>query len=137
MQALLPLRGAPSIAKQRLTKCLSGSRSNPLVRGRAEPGPAGYSPLPLTTVPCWCADDEKTKAKKKKLQKSYKSKLRFQRMDVAQKQKADAWKSFMTGKGAAGPVLPIGSARQIGGSPWIWAAGPHSWQVAHGKAVDT
>ena len=41
-----------------------------------------------------CSDDEKTKTKKRKLMKSYKSKQRFQQMDVVQKQKADAWKNF-------------------------------------------
>lgn len=47
------------------------------------------------------ADDEKTQVKKKKLIKSYKSKQRFQRMDLVQKQKADAWRSFVSGKGNA------------------------------------
>lgn len=46
------------------------------------------------------ADDEKTKQKKKKLVKSFKSKQRFQQMDTEQKHKADAWKSFIGGKGA-------------------------------------
>ena len=43
-------------------------------------------------------DDEKTKARKRKLIKSFKSKQRFQMMDIAQKEKADAWKSFVQGK---------------------------------------
>lgn len=39
-------------------------------------------------------DDEKTKQKKRKMQKSYKSKLRFQKMDQESKAKADSWKNF-------------------------------------------
>ncbi|PNH12932.1 Survival of motor neuron-related-splicing factor 30 [Tetrabaena socialis] len=45
-------------------------------------------------------DDEKTKARKKKLIKSIKSKQRFQKMDVAQAKKQDNWQSFLKGKGA-------------------------------------
>ncbi|GAB4813628.1 hypothetical protein N2152v2_000674 [Parachlorella kessleri] len=45
-------------------------------------------------------DDEKTKQKKKKLQKSYKSKLRFHKMDQATKGKAEAWRNFVSGKGS-------------------------------------
>ena len=44
-------------------------------------------------------DDEKTKARKRKLLKSAKSKLRFQQMDMVQKDKQDNWQSFMHGKG--------------------------------------
>ncbi len=40
------------------------------------------------------------RARKKKLLKSYKSKIRFQNMDMAQKQKQDSWQSFLKGKGA-------------------------------------
>ena len=46
---------------------------------------------------CCNVDDEKTKARKRKLIKSFKSKQRFQMMDLAQKEKADAWKSFVQG----------------------------------------
>lgn len=49
---------------------------------------------------CFAADDEKTKVKKKRLQKSFKSKQRFAKMDLEQKSKADAWKTFAAGKGA-------------------------------------
>lgn len=44
-------------------------------------------------------DDEKTKQKKRKLAKAYKSKARFARLDQQQKEKADAWKRFLAGKG--------------------------------------
>ncbi len=43
-------------------------------------------------------DDEKTVQRKKKLIKSYKSKARFQEMDMAQKAKKDNWQSFLSGK---------------------------------------
>jgi survival of motor neuron-related-splicing factor 30 len=42
-------------------------------------------------------DDPKTIERKKKLIKSYKSKIRFQNMDLATKQKQDNWKSFISG----------------------------------------
>ena len=52
--------------------------------------------------PAWMqikpSDDEKTKVKKKKLLKSFKSKQRFQKMDEAQKKKADDWKNFLSSK---------------------------------------
>lgn len=38
-------------------------------------------------------------ARKKKLLKSYKSKKRFQNMDIQQKQRADNWQQFLKGKG--------------------------------------
>jgi survival of motor neuron-related-splicing factor 30 len=41
-------------------------------------------------------DDDKTRLRKRKLIKSFKSKQRFSQMDAAQKQKADAWKSFVS-----------------------------------------
>ena len=44
-------------------------------------------------------DDERTRQKKRKLAKAWKSKARFVRLDVQQKEKADAWKSFLAGKG--------------------------------------
>lgn len=45
-------------------------------------------------------DDEKTKARKKKLQKSFKSKQRFQEMDQQTQRKAQSWQDFKSGKGA-------------------------------------
>ncbi|RMZ52956.1 hypothetical protein APUTEX25_001075, partial [Auxenochlorella protothecoides] len=58
----------------------------------------------LEEMPAWLQikpeDDEKVKAKKKKLQKSYKSKQRFARMDVQTKEKANSWKNFVSGKGS-------------------------------------
>ena len=44
-------------------------------------------------------DNERTKLKKKKLLKSFKSKQRFLKMDLEQKKKADSWKSFISAKG--------------------------------------
>ena len=44
-------------------------------------------------------DDEKTKAKKRKLAKAWKSKARFAKLDATTKQKADNWKRFLAGKG--------------------------------------
>lgn len=43
-------------------------------------------------------DDEKTKAKKRKLAKAYKSKARFAKLDLQSKEKAEAWKRFTSGK---------------------------------------
>jgi Flp pilus assembly protein TadB len=45
-------------------------------------------------------DDDKTVARKKKLMKSYKSKIRFQQMDIQQKEKQSNWQSFLKGKGS-------------------------------------
>jgi len=47
----------------------------------------------------YLTDNERTKLKKKKLLKSFKSKQRFQKMDLEQKKKADNWKSFISAKG--------------------------------------
>ncbi|WIA16543.1 hypothetical protein OEZ85_013217 [Tetradesmus obliquus] len=44
-------------------------------------------------------DDEKTVARKKKLLKSFKSKRRFQEMDIKQKEHQSNWQSFLKGKG--------------------------------------
>ena len=41
-------------------------------------------------------DDEKTRMRKRKLIKSFKSKQRFNQMDAVQTKKAEAWKSFVT-----------------------------------------
>ena len=51
-------------------------------------------------------DDEKTKARKKKLQKSFKSKQRFQEMDQQTQRKAQSWQDFKSGKGAKKKVQP-------------------------------
>ena len=45
-------------------------------------------------------DDEKTVAKKRKLQKGWKSKQRFTKLDLATKKKQQSWLDFKTGKGA-------------------------------------
>lgn len=45
-------------------------------------------------------DTDKTKNKKKKLQKSYKSKMRFQKLDVETKNRQQSWLDFRKGKGA-------------------------------------
>lgn len=65
-----------------------------------------FSPglLFCTTVVQWLeikpTDDEKTAARKKKLLKSYKSKKRFQQMDVKQKERQTSWQNFQKGKGS-------------------------------------
>eukprot|EP00878_Enallax_costatus_P016841 GHUV01017677.1.p1 GENE.GHUV01017677.1~~GHUV01017677.1.p1 ORF type:complete len:274 (+),score=82.36 GHUV01017677.1:702-1523(+) len=60
-------------------------------------------PLVDQAPPKWLeikpTDDEKTIARKKKLLKSYKSKKRFQEMDVKQKERQSNWQSFLKGKG--------------------------------------
>ncbi|KAH7624548.1 hypothetical protein Ndes2526B_g00748 [Nannochloris sp. 'desiccata'] len=61
-----------------------------------EPEQLGEMPKWLEIQP---TDDEKTRLKKKKLIKSFKNKQRFQQMDTVQKEKADAWKSFINKKG--------------------------------------
>ena len=56
-------------------------------------------------------DDEKTKAKKKKLQKSHKSKQRFARLDAETQQRQQSWQNFKKGKGSQKKVrLWSGSA---------------------------
>ena len=50
-------------------------------------------------------DDEKTRARKKKLQKSFKSKQRFQEMDKLTQKKQQSWLDFKSGKGAKKKVL--------------------------------
>ncbi|CAD7705113.1 unnamed protein product [Ostreobium quekettii] len=58
----------------------------------------------ISEIPKWCemkdTDDDKTKSRKKKLLKSYKSKIRFQQMDLDQKKKQQDWHSFVQGKGS-------------------------------------
>lgn len=44
-------------------------------------------------------DDAKTRVKKKKLAKSYKSKMRFQKMDTDTKNRQSSWLDFQKGKG--------------------------------------
>lgn len=52
-------------------------------------------------------DDEKTKARKKKLQKSFKSKQRFQEMDKQTQKKQQSWLDFKTGKGSKKKVISV------------------------------
>ena len=52
-------------------------------------------------------DDEKTKARKKKLQKSFKSKQRFQEMDKQTQKKQQSWLDFKSGKGSKKKVKPL------------------------------
>ncbi len=63
---------------------------------------AGAAAAAPGEMPAWLeikpTDDEKTKERKRKLQKSHKSKARFQKMDAEQASKADAWKKFAGGK---------------------------------------
>ena len=60
-------------------------------------------------------DDEKTKAKKKKLQKSHKSKQRFARLDAETQQRQQSWQNFKKGKGSQKKVRPWSG----------WACLPH------------
>lgn len=54
----------------------------------------------LEKMPAWLefksTDDEKTKERKRKLQKSYKSKQRFQKMDLESQKKQKSWQSFIS-----------------------------------------
>jgi hypothetical protein len=76
------------------------------------------TPSPKTTAvfPQWLeikpTDDEKVVTRKKKLMKSYKSKIRFQNMDMTQKVKQDSWKNFQTGKGAKKKAGFFGEGQQ-------------------------
>lgn len=45
-------------------------------------------------------DDDKTRSRKKKLQKSFKSKLRFQQLDMEVKNRQTSWLNFKKGKGS-------------------------------------
>ncbi|EIE26983.1 hypothetical protein COCSUDRAFT_64747 [Coccomyxa subellipsoidea C-169] len=74
-------------------------------RGVAAPSRPKVNAAPeAIEMPRWLeikpTDDDKTKAKKKKLQKSYKSKKRFQEMDMVTKKKQQSWLDFKSGKGA-------------------------------------
>lgn len=66
-------------------------------------------------------DDEKTVDRKKKLLKSYKSKIRFQNLDKATKEKQGSWQSFLKGKGGKGKAGYMTGKKK--GSMWV-AAGP-------------
>lgn len=111
---------------KRWRKCRNGWKLSPQVRSGTSSSHAGVATRPSGPVQCHCcgkvllvlgsahvvqgdlhqlnltlfsalsADDEKTKQKKKKLAKSFKSKQRFQKMDAVQKQKADSWKAFIS-----------------------------------------
>lgn len=79
--------------------------TNEVYKGVAAPKRKAVEDEPIVTeIPKWLeikdADDEKTKSRKRKLLKSYKSKMRFQTMDLVQKEKANSWQNFVSGKGA-------------------------------------
>ena len=57
-------------------------------------------------------DDDKTRARKKKLQKSHKSKLRFQQLDQEVKHRQDNWQNFKKGKGAKKKVWQLSPRHQ-------------------------
>ena len=87
---------------------------------------AGDAILKLDAAVQWVAiketDDEKTRARKKKLQKSFKSKQRFQEMDKQTQKKQQSWLDFKSGKGAKKKVLvllasPDVAARTLTPSP--------------------
>ncbi|CAL8468979.1 g8520 [Coccomyxa elongata] len=74
-------------------------------RGVAAPSrPRVNAEAEVAEMPKWLeikpTDDDKTRAKKKKLQKSYKSKKRFLEMDMITKKKQQSWLDFKSGKGA-------------------------------------
>ena len=52
-------------------------------------------------------DDDKKRAKKRKLQKSFKSKLRFQKLDLETKARQQSWLDFKRGKGARKKVRVV------------------------------
>ena len=56
-------------------------------------------PTPSQWLEIQPEDDEKTRSKKKKLAKSYKSKMRFQKMDTETKSRQSSWLDFQKGKG--------------------------------------
>ena len=58
-------------------------------------------------------DDDKTRSRKKKLQKSHKSKLRFQQLDQEVKHRQDSWQNFKKGKGAKKKVGRLSSFMTI------------------------
>ena len=64
---------------------------------------AGHCADAFASLPQWLEiqpeDDEKTRVKKRKLAKSYKSKIRFQKMDAQQREKQSSWLNFQKGKG--------------------------------------
>ena len=68
-------------------------------RGRVASAPAVVEEMPAWMVISE-ADDDKARAKKLKLQKSFKQKQRFAAMDVAAAAKATSWQAFASGKGA-------------------------------------
>ena len=67
-------------------------------------GKVATTPAVVEEMPAWMVisaeDDEKVRAKKLKLQKSFKQKQRFAAMDLAASQKANSWQAFASGKGA-------------------------------------
>lgn len=51
-------------------------------------------------------DDEKSKAKKRKLQKSWKSNQRFAKKDAETQKRQQSWMDFKKGKGSKHKVHP-------------------------------
>ncbi|KAL6746035.1 hypothetical protein V8C86DRAFT_2956143 [Haematococcus lacustris] len=81
------------------------AESEEVYRGVSAPKRKRVEDTPMVVeIPKWLeikeGDDEKTKQKKRKLLKSYKSKIRFQNMDQKTKSKQDNWQNFITGKGS-------------------------------------
>lgn len=73
--------------------------------------------LPLQWLEIKPTDNDKTKAKKKKLQKSYKSKLRFRKLDMQTKNRQQSWLDFRKGKGAKKKVCIRTQQQAFGGLP--------------------
>ncbi|KAI8462431.1 MAG: hypothetical protein J3K34DRAFT_527755 [Monoraphidium minutum] len=81
--------------------------SEEVYKGVAAPKRKRVEDEPIVTeIPKWLEikpeDDEKTVARKKKLLKSYKSKIRFSNLDIKSKEKQGSWQSFLKGKGGKG-----------------------------------
>ena len=56
-------------------------------------------------------DDEKSKAKKRKLQKSWKSNQRFAKKDAETQKRQQSWMDFKKGKGSKKKVDPLRACR--------------------------
>lgn len=74
--------------------------------GRREDRGQVSARAPIARAPCGAdglVDAHPTTCRKRKLIKNFKKQQRFAEMDNVQKQKADNWKSFLSGKGSKGP----------------------------------
>lgn len=79
-------------------------------------------------------DDEKTRNRKKKLQKSFKNKKRFQDMDALTRKKQQNWQDFKTGKGAKKKVTftgqwPCHVLEVPSAFSYTWVPGTCTWHA--------